>query len=88
MGDSGWWPMIAFVTLMIPVVIAAGIATGLLVRRWRQVALGLLAAPAAYWVYCALFSTTDRLMHLLMPLALAGLIWTAAAFGLKEASAS
>jgi hypothetical protein len=60
----------------------------LLVRRWLQIALGLLAAPSAYWAYCAVFSTADQRMQLLMPLALAGLIWTAAAFGLKKASAS
>ena len=53
MGDSGWWPIIAFVTLVNPVVVITGIASGLIVQRWWQVTLGLVSAPVAYWVYAA-----------------------------------
>jgi hypothetical protein len=88
MGDDGWWPIIAFVTLVNPVVIVAGIASGLLVRRWWQVVLGLIAVPVAYWIYCAVFLLTDHFVELLPLLASAGVIWTAAVFSLKKAAAS
>lgn len=31
MGDSGWWPIIAFITLVNPVAVVTGVVTGLLV---------------------------------------------------------
>jgi hypothetical protein len=83
-GDSGWWPIIALVTLANPVVVLVGIAYGLIVRRWWQVGLGLVAAPAAYWIYCTVFLSTDHFVKLLPLLALAGVIWSAATFGLKK----
>ena len=85
MGDYGWWPIIAVVTLVNTVVIVAGIATGLLVKRWWQVSLGLVAVPAAYWIYCTIFLETDHVVSLLPLLALTGVIWAATVFGLKRA---
>lgn len=86
MGDYGWWPMIAVVTLVNPVVILAGIATGFLVKRWWQVSLGIVTVPAAYWIYYTIFMKTGHFVALLPLLALAGVIWTAAVFGLKKAT--
>ena len=37
MGDNGWLVMIAFVTMVNPVAIVAGIAGGLVARRWSHV---------------------------------------------------
>lgn len=88
MGDSGWWPIIAFVTLVNPVVVTTGILTGLVVRRWWQAASGLLTAPVAYWIYGTAFSKTDHFVTLLPVLALAGVIWTSAVFALKKAAAA
>lgn len=85
MGDDGWWPVIALVVLANPVVIVTGVATGLLVNRWWQVPIGLVAVPAAYWIYCTIFLKTDHFVALLPLLALAGFIWAAALFGLKSA---
>ena len=86
MGDSGWWPIIAFVTLVNPVVVITGIASGRIVPRWWQVTLGLVSAPVAYWVYATVFLKTDHFAVLLPLLALAGIVWTVAAFGLKRAA--
>lgn len=87
MGDSGWWLIIGLVTLVNPVVVVAGIASGLIVRRWWQVALGLVAAPAAYWLTTTMSRTTDP-VALLPFLALGGLVWSAAVFRLKRAAAA
>ena len=84
MGDNGWLPMIAFVALLNPIVVITGLATGLAVRRWWQVALGVVTAPAGYWIYLKVFGTIDPSAVLILSLALAGVIWTSAVFGLKK----
>ena len=86
MGDYAWWPITAVVTLVNPVVIVAGIATGLVVKRWWQVSFGLTAAPAAYWMYYTIFLGTAQFGSLLSLLALTGVIWTATVFGFKKAT--
>ncbi len=83
---SGWLLILTFYGLVNPVVVIIGIASGLVVRRWWQVSLGLVTAPAAYWMYLLVFTTADRVDGLFPPLAVAGVIWSAAAFGLKQAS--
>ena len=88
MGDNGRLHTIAFVALVNPIVVITGLATGLVVRRWWQVALGVVTAPAGYWIYLAVFGTIDLSAVLIPFLALAGVIWTSAAFGLKKASTS
>ena len=88
MGDSGWWPIIAFATLVNPVVVITGILTGLVVRRWWQAAIGLVTAPTAYWIYVTAFLKNDHFATLLPVLALAGVIWTCAVFALKKAAAA
>jgi hypothetical protein len=85
-GDYGWWPIIGLATLANPVVIVAGIATGLLVRRWWQVLFGAVAVPAAYWIYCMIFLKTNHFVPLLPLLALTGVVWAAAVFGLRSAA--
>lgn len=89
MGDNGWLPVIGFIVLVNPIIVITGIASGLVARRWWQVVLGLVTAPAACWVYDTVFGKTNTFASplLLVPfLALAGIIWTAAVFGLKKAA--
>lgn len=86
MGDNGWLPMIGFVSLLNPIVVLIGLATGLVVRRWWQVALGIVTVPAGYSVYLTVFGSNDFSAVLILFLALAGVIWTFTAFALKEAS--
>lgn len=88
MGDNGWLPMIAFIALVNPIVVITGLATGLIVRHWWQVALGFVTAPAGYWIHLTVFGTIGLSAVLIPFLALAGVIWTSAVFGLKKASAS
>ena len=88
MGDNGWLPMIAFIALVNPIVAIAGLATGLVVRRWWHVVLGLVTAPAAYWIYGAVFGMIGLSAVLVASCALAGVIWSSAVFGLKKASTS
>lgn len=85
MGDSGWWPIIAFAVFLDPRIALAGIATGLLVQRWPYVLLGLFVAPAAYWLYCTIFLRTDHFLELAPLMAVAGVAWTALSFGIKRA---
>ncbi|OQW75899.1 MAG: hypothetical protein BVN32_10315 [Proteobacteria bacterium ST_bin14] len=91
MADSGWWLIIAFVTLVNPATVVTGIMTGLVVRRWWQAGIGMVTAPAAYWIYGTAFSENDHfaaLIPLLPCLALAGFIWTCAVFAVKKAAAA
>jgi len=88
MGDNGWWPIIAIVTLVNPVAVVTGIVTGLVVRRWWQAGIGLVTVPAAYWIYVTAFLENDHFVTLLPFLALAGVIWTCAVFALKKAAAA
>ena len=85
MGERGWFLLIALFALANPAVIVTGLASGLVVRRGWQVLFGLLTAPAAYWIFTTVFGTTLNLPLLLPFLAVAGVIWTSAAFGLKKA---
>jgi hypothetical protein len=83
---SGWLLILTFYGLVNPIVVIIGIASGLVVRRWWQVSLGLVTAPAAYWMYLLVFSNADRVGSLFPPLAVAGVTWSATAFGVKKAS--
>lgn len=56
MGDNGWLVMIAFVTMVNPVAIVAGIAGGLVAHRGSHVGLSAVLAPFAYWLYSTLSS--------------------------------
>ena len=88
MGDHGWLPILAFYALVNPIVAITGLATGLVVRRWWQVLLGVVTAPTGCWIYLTVFGTTNLSANSMPFLALAGVIWTSAAFGLKKASTS
>ena len=86
MGDneSGWWIIVAILVFLDPRVIVAGIATGLLVRRWLHVPLALFVAPAAVWLYCTLFLRTDHFLQAAPFMAVAGLLWAIVSFGAKK----
>ena len=88
MGDSGWWLIFTFVTLGNPVVVVTGIATGLVIRRWWQAAVGLVTAPTAHWIYHTTFWKSDHFAELLPFLALAGVIWTSTVFAAKKVVAA
>ena len=84
MGDNGWWPIILIAVLIDPRILFAGIATGLLARRWWQAFLGLVTAPAVYWLYCIIFLQNDHFAQLAPLLAIAGAAWAAGAFAVKK----
>ena len=84
MGDTGWLLIIAFASLANPIVVVTGVFTGLLIRRWWQVALGSVTAPVAYWIYATGFYPIGNYAPLTSFLALAGVIWTSALLGLKK----
>lgn len=81
---GGWWIITAIFVFLDPRVVVAGIATGLLARRWLHVPLALLTAPAAAWLYCMLFLSTDYLVELAPFMAVWGLVWATVSFGAKE----
>lgn len=88
MGDSGWWLIVTFVTLGNPVVVVTGIATGLVIRRWWQAAIGLVTVPIALWIYHTTFWGSHDFAEHLPFLALAGVIWTSTVFAAKKVVAA
>jgi hypothetical protein len=88
MGDNAWLVMIALVGLVNPIVIAVGLGLGLVARQWWQVLFSLFAVPLAYLAYSEAFAVTDDYWPLLPLLAPSGLVWAAAAFGLRRAATS
>jgi hypothetical protein len=76
--------MIAFVTMVNPVAIVAGIAGGLVPRRWSHVGLSAVFAPLAYWLYSTLSSRPVHVETLVPMFAVAGLLWGTAMFALKR----
>ena len=84
MGDSGWWVVIAFAAIVNPIVIVAGIAFGLVVRRWWQTLFALLVVPGAFWLFTTIFLRSDHFVELAPLLGTAGVVWAAAAFGAKS----
>jgi hypothetical protein len=85
MEETNWWPIMALVMLVNPIVIVASLVCALIAKTWRHVLAALIMVPTAYWCYSALFGSVGRFAQLVPALALGGLAWTAAFFGLKAA---
>lgn len=82
MDDTGFWLLMSPILLGDPAAAIPGVACGLIVRRWWQVALGLVAAPFASWIYDWTFPN-DFSLDLLF-YGVSSLIWTAATFAVKR----
>ena len=82
---GGFGPFVFLAALGDPAIIAAGVATGLLARRWWHLALGLCVPPAANFLFYSAFYATDHFLLTLPFLAAAGAVWIGAAHAVGRA---
>jgi hypothetical protein len=79
--------LLAFLAIVHPFVAAIGILVGRLAPRWPHLLIAPVAAPVSCWAPSMLHSgSPSYFWESALPLAVGGLGWSIAAFGVKEAA--